>query len=139
LLSNNPIIRLATPGSNTASEFQNYIDKLTITTLTLTNITHYNPGTATPALLSMSNDIIDDSTISGLNIDGFDLIRGQSIFSITNYANLEVDGTSIKNVNTNAYNYDTDNLNYISTHGAVFNVYTITENTNYAPFEYTFK
>jgi hypothetical protein len=139
MVLNNPIIRFATPSLNSASDFQNYFDKLTISTLTMKNITHYTPDVDTTLLLTMSDDIIGNSTISGLDIDSVDLLQGKSIFSIDIGADLLVEGASIKNININAYKYEEDGYIYLPNYGTVFTYYAVAETGYLEIFQYSFK
>ena len=119
--------------------FSNSLDKLSFDTLTITNVTHYYPGTATAVILEAQTDVTN-LTIANINIDGLDMIYGtRPMIHIEPYITLIVSGGTISNVNKNAYDLDTTNFSYISQNGVVFAVYPITINTSYDPFDYTFR
>ena len=56
--------------------FSNFLDKLTFDTLTIKNVTHYNPGVSSAVILEATTDVTN-LTISNLNIDGIDMIYGK--------------------------------------------------------------
>lgn len=80
----NPLIRLIKVTS-TSGNYQNYIDLLTINTLTVNNITQYSPQSTVAPFIEMDSDVTE-AAISTFQITDFNVILGQTgLFLIKNY------------------------------------------------------
>lgn len=55
----NPLVHLAYPSTINTTYFPNMFDKISISSLTLSNITHYFPGTPMSLFLQVSDDVYD--------------------------------------------------------------------------------
>ena len=113
------------------------LDKLVIDGLTLKNLTHYSPATAIVPVLHL-DDETSIAEISNLDILDVDTILGlTSLFKLTNYGTLNIDGGIISRINVNAFNYDNADYMYLGKVGNVFEFSNMQLSTTYYEFTYS--
>ena len=105
--------------------------------MTLKNLTHYSPATAIVPVLHLGDET-PIAEISNLDIQDVDTILGlTSLFKLTNYGTLNIDGGTISRINVNAFNYDTSDYKYLGKVGSVFEFSNMQLSTTYSEFAYS--
>ena len=105
--------------------------------MTLKNLTHYSPATAIVPVLHLGDET-QIAEISNLDIQDVDTILGlTSLFKLTNYGTLNIDGGTISRINVNAFNYDKEYYYYLWDVGSVFEFYNMEFSYTYSEFAYS--
>ena len=133
----NALIRLSHPSSDVYYDFKNVFSKMTITSLNVNNVTHYNPKEGIAAIIEVSDDVINFELINA-KVDNVDIILdSKSMFYLQPYGTLTVTGGTFSNINSNAYNLSTNEMLYVSNLGAVFTINSVLKSNDYDAFTYT--
>ena len=135
----NSLIKFARPTTITEYDNENQFDIWSFDQINLSNITQYDPITSTPLFIDINNEC-DSISISNININDIDAVRGQtSIFGLKSLGPITIENGVIQNINKNAYLYDTTEFSYVTSTGGVFIFNSLQSNSSYSSSVYSVK
>ena len=130
----NKMINFATPSSTNSAnttDFQNYFKYFEMKSLTIKNITHYNPGVDMPMFIEIKSDVAK-WVIGTFTIQDVDLILGTTgMMRFSTYADLTISDGTVSRINVNAFSLEFGDFSYVGTTGGVFAFNQISSNSSY--------
>ena len=133
-----PFINLGFTKTETSSVFKSSLDQLTISSLSVTNVSHYNPGEASSTILSADINVFSLTITNTTLNDVSDYLGSQSLFNLAPRGTLSFTGGSFTNINKDAYDLNSSDSTYLPTAGAVFTINSFDEDSNYNTLSYSF-
>ena len=131
------VIVFHSPSADSNEMFKNYLDSVTFDTVTLNNITLYNPASSPPVFASFGN-YITDLTLRSFNIDTVDAPLNQNaIFEIQNKGTLTVNSIVATNLEAVSYGYSTTDYNYVARVGPLFSFVSFERDATIGRLTYT--
>ena len=127
----NKMINFATPSSSSTTDFPNYFKYFEMKSLTIKNITHYNPGVDMPMFIEIKSDVVK-WVIGTFTIQDVDLILGTTgMMRFSTYADLTISDGTVSRINVNAFSLSSAYYSYVGTIGGVFAFNQIASNSSY--------
>ena len=130
----NKMINFATPSSTNSAnttDFQNYFKYFEMKSLTIKNITHYNPGVDMPMFIEIKSDVAK-WVIGTFTIQDVDLILGTTgMMRFSTYADLTISDGTVSRINVNAFSLKFGDFSYVGTTGGVFAFNQISSNSSH--------
>jgi len=131
------IIVFHTPTTDSDTYFANYFSSVTFETVSLSNITMYNPASGS-ALFANFPTSITALNLKAFSIDTVDMpLNSESIFEFQNKGTLTVSDINATNIEAVSHSYSTSNYAYVTTVGPLFTFSSFAEDTSLQPLDYS--
>jgi predicted outer membrane repeat protein len=124
------IIVFQSPSSDSSTNFQNYISTLSITSLTLSNLTFYKVDSET-AVFAYFPTSINSVSLSSVSLENINLpLNDMSIFQFSNKGSLTISNLTATGIESTSYSYDTSTYSYVSATSPLMTFTSFEKDTN---------